>query len=207
MNNQKIDPGRSIQVKMMNSPIQPLTRLSLSLHHYRDFIYAKDNSQLQPNQTPITSEPDWDNEPEIVSNLTCLCIVGIEDPVRPEVPEAIRKCQRAGITVRMVTGDNVNTARSIAMKCGILNPGEDFLVLEGKEFNKRIKDNNGVVQQALFDKVWPRLRVLARSSPSDKYTLVKHIIDSKLSSNREVVAVTGDGTNDGPALKVCFLFR
>lgn len=127
--------------------------------------------------------------------------------MRPEVPEAIRKCQRAGITVRMVTGDNVNTARSIAMKCGILNPGEDFLVLEGKEFNKRIKDNNGVVQQALFDKVWPRLRVLARSSPSDKYTLVKHIIDSKLSSNREVVAVTGDGTNDGPALKVCFLFR
>ena len=137
-----------------------------------------------------------------MNNLTCLCIVGIEDPVRPEVPEAIRKCQRAGITVRMVTGDNVNTARSIAMKCGILNPGEDFLVLEGKEFNKRIKDANGVVQQALFDKVWPRLRVLARSSPSDKYTLVKHIIDSKLSSNREVVAVTGDGTNDGPALKV-----
>lgn len=140
-----------------------------------------------------------------MSNLTCLCIVGIEDPVRPEVPEAIRKCQRAGITVRMVTGDNVNTARSIAMKCGILNPGEDFLVLEGKEFNKRIKDTNGVVQQALFDKVWPRLRVLARSSPSDKYTLVKHIIESKLSSNREVVAVTGDGTNDGPALKVCSL--
>lgn len=143
-----------------------------------------------------------------MGNLTCLCIVGIEDPVRPEVPEAIRKCQRAGITVRMVTGDNVNTARSIAMKCGILNPGEDFLVLEGKEFNKRIKDANGVVQQALFDKVWPRLRVLARSSPSDKYTLVKHIIDSKLSSNREVVAVTGDGTNDGPALKVReLLFR
>lgn len=118
------------------------------------------------------------------------------------MPEAIRKCQRAGITVRMVTGDNVNTARSIAMKCGILNPNEDFLVIEGKEFNKRIKDANGVVQQALFDKVWPRLRVLARSSPSDKYILVKHIIESKLSSNREVVAVTGDGTNDAPALKV-----
>lgn len=111
--------------------------------------------------------------------------------MRAEVPEAIRKCQRAGITVRMVTGDNVNTARSIAMKCGIINPGEDFLVIEGKEFNKRIKDNNGVVQQALFDKVWPRLRVLARSSPSDKYVLVKHIIESKLNPNREVVAVTG----------------
>jgi len=57
------------------------------------------------------------------------------------------------------------------------------------------------VKQELLDKIWPRLRVLARSSPQDKYNLVKGIIDSKLSSNREVVAVTGDGTNDGPALK------
>ena len=57
------------------------------------------------------------------------------------------------------------------------------------------------VSQALFDQVWPRLRVLARSSPSDKYTLVKHIIESRFNPNREVVAVTGDGTNDGPALK------
>lgn len=72
----------------------------------------------------------------------------------------------------MVTGDNVNTARSIAMKCGIIKPGDDFLVLEGKEYNKRIRDSNGEVQQALFDRVWPRLRVLARSSPSDKYVLV-----------------------------------
>ena len=57
------------------------------------------------------------------------------------------------------------------------------------------------VSQALLDDVWPRLRVLARSSPEDKFTLVKGIIDSQLSDNREVVAVTGDGTNDGPALK------
>ncbi len=95
----------------------------------------------------------------------------------------------------------MNTARSIATKCGIIRPGEDFLVLEGKEFNKRIRDSKGEVRQELFDKVWPRLRVLARSSPSDKYILVKHIIESKLNPNREVVAVTGDGTNDGPALK------
>lgn len=60
-----------------------------------------------------------------------------QDPVRPEVPEAIRKCQRSGITVRMVTGDNINTARSIAMQCGILKPGEDFLVMEGRDFNAR----------------------------------------------------------------------
>ena len=87
------------------------------------------------------------------------------------------------------------------MKCGILKPNEDFLILEGKEFNRRIRDSHGEVQQHLLDKVWPKLRVLARSSPTDKYTLVKGIIDSKASANREVVAVTGDGTNDGPALK------
>lgn len=57
------------------------------------------------------------------------------------------------------------------------------------------------VSQKKFDEVWPNLRVLARSSPEDKYTLVKGIIDSKLNPAREIVAVTGDGTNDGPALK------
>ena len=146
------------------------------------------------------------------------------------MPDAIRKCQRAGITVRMVTGDNINTARSIAQQCGIIKPNDDFIVIEGREFNNRyiilyffvlslftdwwpntllalilytcsVRDANGEVRQDLLDKVWPKLRVLARAQPTDKYTLVKGIIDSRASANREVVAVTGDGTNDGPALK------
>ncbi|KAM4695758.1 plasma membrane calcium-transporting ATPase 3 isoform 3-T3 [Rhinophrynus dorsalis] len=146
-------------------------------------------------------EPAWDNENEIVGDLTCIGVVGIEDPVRPEVPEAIRKCQRAGITVRMVTGDNINTARAIAAKCGIIQPGEDFLCLEGKEFNRRIRNEKGEIEQERLDKIWPKLRVLARSSPTDKHTLVKGIIDSTIGEQRQVVAVTGDGTNDGPALK------
>lgn len=58
------------------------------------------------------------------------------------------------------------------------------------------------MKQELVDAIWPKLRVLARSSPTDKYTLVKGIIESKVNPNREVVAVTGDGTNDGPALKM-----
>ncbi|XP_004835387.1 plasma membrane calcium-transporting ATPase 2 isoform X2 [Heterocephalus glaber] len=150
---------------------------------------------------PSNPEPDWDNENDILSDLTCICVVGIEDPVRPEVPEAIRKCQRAGITVRMVTGDNINTARAIAIKCGIIHPGEDFLCLEGKEFNRRIRNEKGEIEQERIDKIWPKLRVLARSSPTDKHTLVKGIIDSTHTEQRQVVAVTGDGTNDGPALK------
>lgn len=150
---------------------------------------------------PSSPEPDWDNENDILNDLTCICVVGIEDPVRPEVPEAIRKCQRAGITVRMVTGDNINTARAIAIKCGIIHPGEDFLCIEGKEFNQRIRNEKGEIEQERIDKIWPKLRVLARSSPTDKHTLVKGIIDSTHTEQRQVVAVTGDGTNDGPALK------
>ncbi|XP_056660618.1 plasma membrane calcium-transporting ATPase 2 isoform X7 [Monodelphis domestica] len=150
---------------------------------------------------PSSPEPDWENENDILNDLTCICVVGIEDPVRPEVPEAIRKCQRAGITVRMVTGDNINTARAIAIKCGIIHPGEDFLCLEGKEFNRRIRNEKGEIEQERIDKIWPKLRVLARSSPTDKHTLVKGIIDSTHTEQRQVVAVTGDGTNDGPALK------
>ncbi|XP_055045240.1 plasma membrane calcium-transporting ATPase 3b isoform X1 [Misgurnus anguillicaudatus] len=150
---------------------------------------------------PCDPEPEWDNEAEIVTDLTCITVVGIEDPVRPEVPEAIRKCQRAGITVRMVTGDNINTARAIAAKCGIIQPGDDFLCLDGKEFNRRIRNEKGEVEQERIDKIWPKLRVLARSSPTDKHTLVKGIIDSTVLEQRQVVAVTGDGTNDGPALK------
>ncbi|KAH9583415.1 ATPase, Ca transporting, plasma membrane [Schistosoma haematobium] len=159
---------------------------------------------LFSNEVPLNrgQTPDFDDEDTIVSDLTCIGIVGIEDPVRPEVPAAIRKCQRAGITVRMVTGDNVNTARSIAAKCGILKPGDNYIVLEGKEFNARVRDpRTNRVRQDLMDQVWPQLRVLARSSPQDKYTLVSGIIDSHISTRREVVAVTGDGTNDGPALK------
>jgi len=150
-------------------------------------------------------EPDWEDEDGTLKGLTCISIVGIEDPVRPEVPNAIRSCQKAGVCVRMVTGDNLITARSIAKKCGILpnsnDPTEVNRVLEGKTFHKLVHDDDQTFNQDKFDMVWPQLRVLARSSPSDKYVLVTGIINSKLSKNREVVAVTGDGTNDAPALK------
>lgn len=102
----------------------------------------------------------------------------------------------------MITGDNVSTARSIALKCGIIKPCDRFLVLDGKEFNRRIRPNrSSEVSQDLFDQVAPNLRVLARSSPQDKYLLVKHLVESSNGSTPEIVAVTGDGTNDGPALK------
>jgi len=192
------------QDRLVQTVIEPMAKDGLRTISiaYRDFVPGKAEKN-QVHYDPGT-EPNFDTmgEDNVIANMTCFCIVGIEDPVRDEVPAAIKQCQRAGITVRMVTGDNINTARAIATKCGIIKPGDNFLVLEGKEFNKRIRDpHTNEVRQDLLDKIWPRLRVLARSQPIDKYTLVKGIIDSNISMAREVVAVTGDGTNDAPALK------
>ncbi|CAF4190394.1 unnamed protein product, partial [Rotaria sordida] len=108
----------------------------------------------------------------------------------------------AGIIVRMVTEDNVNTARSIALKCGIISSNDDYLILEGEEFNRRIRSTpHGKVEQNLFDKVWPNLRVLARASSQDKYVLVRGIMASKINPTREIVAITGCHNNDVLALK------
>lgn len=126
----------------------------------------------------------FDTPPE--KDLIVTSIVGIKDPVRAEVPEAVATCQRAGIRVRMVTGDNIHTASHIAKECGILEEGG--IAMEGPEF--RSMDEEHMLE------LLPRLRVLARSSPKDKYTLVQ-----MLQRIGDVVAVTGDGTNDAPALK------
>ncbi|KAJ7561594.1 hypothetical protein O6H91_03G034900 [Diphasiastrum complanatum] len=116
--------------------------------------------------------------------LVCVAIVGIKDPIRPGVKDAVQVCYAAGIRVLMLTGDNLNTAASIARECGILTDGD---VVEGPEFRK-------LSSEELRRRI-PRLQVMARSSPSDKHRLVM-----ELQAMEEVVAVTGDGTNDAPAL-------
>ncbi|KAF9910920.1 hypothetical protein EC991_005094 [Linnemannia zychae] len=121
------------------------------------------------------------------NNLTLIGVVGIEDPLRDGVPEAVQACQRAGVFVRMVTGDNILTAKSIATQCGIYTQGG--IIMEGPKFRALSGEE--------MDAVIPRLQVLARSSPEDKKILV-----GRLKAMGEIVAVTGDGTNDGPALKM-----
>jgi Ca2+-transporting ATPase len=138
---------------------------------------------------PPTEVEMVDGEPSISSllkNLVFVGVIGIQDPVRPGVPEAVRKAQHAGVVVRMVTGDNKTTAKAIATECGIYTEGG--VIMEGPKFRK--------LSEAEMDKVLPKLQVLARSSPEDKRILV-----ARLKVLGETVAVTGDGTNDAPALK------
>ncbi|KAL4912666.1 hypothetical protein BDW62DRAFT_194137 [Aspergillus aurantiobrunneus] len=132
--------------------------------------------------------PDDSSEADLgllLHDMDFLGVVGIQDPIRPGVPEAVAKCHHAGVRVRMVTGDNMVTAKAIATDCGIYTDG---VVMEGPRFR--------TLSDAEFDDVLPRLQVLARSSPEDKRILV-----TRLREMGEIVAVTGDGTNDGPALK------
>ncbi|KAL0095154.1 PMCA-type calcium-translocating P-type ATPase [Phycomyces blakesleeanus] len=139
---------------------------------------------------PHMQDPDGEvNFEDLVhgNNITLLGIVGIQDPLRPGVTEAVKACQQAGVFVRMVTGDNLVTAKSIAKECGIYTQGG--IVMEGPVFR--------ALPQSEMDTVLPRLQVLARSSPEDKRILV-----SRLRELGDIVAVTGDGTNDGPALKM-----
>lgn len=123
---------------------------------------------------------------DVFCDMTLLAVIGIQDPLRDGVAKAVKQCQNAGVKVRMVTGDNVMTASAIAIECGIKTP--DGLVLEGPKF-RQMSDEQ-------MDEAIPRLEVLARSSPEDKRILV-----ARLKFLGETVAVTGDGTNDGPALK------
>lgn len=154
----------------------------------------KKSSQTDPGASPgllfgnpLDHSKDTDN-----NGLTLDGIFGIMDPLRDDVANSVTDCQNAGVTVRMLTGDNLITAKAIAKNCNILSektidlPGS---AMEGPNFRELNKDERV--------KILPNLKVLARSSPEDKRLLVE-----TLKSMGDVVAATGDGTNDAPALKL-----
>lgn len=125
----------------------------------------------------------------IAENLTFMGIVAIADPVRKDVPAAVQKCMAAGINVKIVTGDTPGTAKEIGRQIGLWTKKDsDSAIITGAEFEKLSDDE--------LDKKVLELKIIARARPMDKKRLVE-----SLQRNNQVVAVTGDGTNDAPALK------
>ncbi|MDE6235295.1 MAG: calcium-translocating P-type ATPase, PMCA-type [Muribaculaceae bacterium] len=126
----------------------------------------------------------------VASNLTFLGITAISDPVRSDVPQAVAEVLEAGINVKIVTGDTPGTAKEIGRQIGLWNDdvdtdrniitGPEFAELSDEEVKRRVQE----------------IKIIARARPMDKKRLVEN-----LQLNNEVVAVTGDGTNDAPALK------
>jgi Ca2+-transporting ATPase len=185
------DPTKGVDgVSISNDNVETLNKLieayaSRSLRTigflYRDFEQwpPKNARRSEDDKTQAIFE-------DVLKDMTFLGVIGIQDPLRDGVSDAVKDCITAGVFPRMVTGDNIMTAKAIATECGIYTSGG--VALEGPVFRKMSK------QEQLA--VIPKLQVLARSSPDDKRVLVK-----RLKEMGETVAVTGDGTNDAPALK------
>lgn len=173
---------------------------------YKDYSVA-DYEALKAAHNNFEKESDRE---VLETDLVAVGIFALEDPLRPEVVGAIQMCHKAGITVRMVTGDNIATAKAIAVKAGIILPHQvdnDDICMEGPEFSSRVEglvevvDEKGKKKEEIknkfeFNQIKDKIMVLARSTPEDKYLLV-----TGLRNAGSVVAVTGDGTNDAPALK------
>eukprot|EP00796_Vickermania_ingenoplastis_P002226 gene2226-1389_t len=157
----------------------------------------------QANRTigiAYTPLPDLKSAPaeEPTEKLIWIGLIGIQDPLRPEVIEAVKKCQMAGVTVRMCTGDNLDTAVAISRQCGIYNPFSGDIALTGEDFRRLVYDAYGDdARMEKFAAILKRMTVMGRSQPLDKQLLVLMLM-----LRGEVVAVTGDGTNDAPALRL-----
>jgi Ca2+-transporting ATPase len=174
------DDAGKLQIAIKSYASQTLRTIALS---YRDF------EAWPPEGAASKDDPRKADFTALHQDMTLVAIFGIKDPLRTTVQQAIKDCQRASVIVRMVTGDNISTGSAIAYECGIYHPEQGGIAMQGPDFRV-------LSEQQLMETV-PNLQVLARSSPEDKRILVDF-----LKRRGETVAVTGDGTNDAPALKL-----
>ncbi|MBB6217652.1 Ca2+-transporting ATPase [Anaerosolibacter carboniphilus] len=135
---------------------------------------------------PLKNKPELLDDPEIEAHMIFLGLVGMMDPPRPEVKDAIKKCHQAGIKVVMITGDHKSTAASIAESIELLT--KDGIVLSGEELD--------VMTDEELANVIDQVQVFARTCPQQKLKIVK-----AFKKKGYIVAMTGDGVNDAPAVK------
>lgn len=128
-------------------------------------------------------------EDDIERNITLVGLIAMKDPPRLEVQSAIKQARRAGIKVAMITGDYKGTAKAIAQEVGIINQHDTRTVIKGK-------DLRNMPESEIMTAIKKSGTVFARVSPEDKLRIVSLAVD-----NGEIVAVTGDGANDAPALR------
>jgi Ca2+-transporting ATPase len=147
-----------------------------------------------PPETPEDEDSLHDLGSAIETDLVFIGFVGIRDPLRHDVKAAIDECRIAGINVKMITGDNVETARAIGYEIGLVPSPDAPIDLPGAAVMTSSRFNE--LSDAELSAALPTLKIVARARPLDKYRLVR-----LLQAQDEVVAVTGDGTNDAPALK------
>jgi P-type Ca2+ transporter type 2B len=182
---------------------------------YRTILIAYDEISLEDYKRIKHENNNFAKEEDrevLEKGMTVIGILALMDPLRDEIVKSVIDCNSAGINIRMVTGDNLDTARAIALNAGILKEsdlGNEYACMEGKTFRevcgglKKLSDDKDggklkeeIGNKKVFRDVVAQLKVLARSTPEDKYMLV-----TGLKELQKVVAVTGDGTNDAPALK------
>lgn len=173
------DPTKDLtETHITNENLETLTHVidSYASRSLRTIgILYKDFEQWPPRGTK-SDDPKLANFDKLFKDMVFLGVVGIQDPLRDGVDKAVRDCQKAGVVVRMVTGDNLLTAKAIAEECGIYTAGG--IIMEGPKFRSLSKFE--------MNQVIPHLQVLARSSPNDKRILV-----TRLKEMGETVAVTG----------------
>ena len=182
-----IGQSRSILTAAGTAPFAPHQReIEASLVSYQ----RRGMRTLAFAYKPLPNLEDVEIE-EIADDLIWLGFVAIADPIRPEVPAAIQACRDAGIKVKIVTGDNPETAREIARQIGLWTGDDDDSIMHSQLSARDF----GHLEDAKAERAASDVKVLSRARPLDKMRLVKLLQDQG-----EVVAVTGDGTNDAPAL-------
>jgi Ca2+-transporting ATPase len=171
----------------VNGEVAPLHRDRLL--HQRDELAARGLRVLAFAMGELDDEPEGGFGHRHLARLTFLGFAGMQDPIRPEVPEALRACRRAGIEVAMITGDDPMTAATIAREAGLLFSPEQ--VATGDDLRRA----ESAGYEAL-DALTADVRIYARIDPAQKLAIVR-----SLARNGHFVAMTGDGVNDAPALR------